>query len=91
MLWTVLSTAGRGIVFFFTMLLILLVSFVIFAEQMFGPTIDGFQDILKSTTTLMTMLLGVVDIYWEMLRSAQNPTVAMIFFFVYILFMFFIM
>ena len=80
--------------FFFFMLLIFLFAFAVFAEQMFGLNLEIFSDLLRSSTTLLTMMFGVVDIYWDIIAS-QTPGLAqiigMVFFLGYTVWMFFIL
>lgn len=90
MLWTVIQAASKDIGFFFFMLGLFLAGAVVFAEQMFGPTLKDFSTPMKCVTALLNMLLGVVDIYWEMVRTAQDKTIATLFFLGYIVWMFMI-
>jgi len=94
LLYNVIAGAGKDMAYFFFMLLLFLVGFVMFAEQLFGPNIVLFSNTLESMTTLLKMIFGVVDIYWDMVR-AQSPgieqIVTMLFFTGYVIWMFFIL
>lgn len=93
LLWNVLSVAGRDMAYFFFMLFLFLFGFVVFAQEMFGTTIDLFSDSVESMTTLLKIIFGIVDIYWDMIRSQQNGfdrLMAIFFFFFYVVWMFFI-
>ena len=93
LLWNVLERGAIDMISFGFMLLMFLVAFAVFAEQYFGLTLPYFSDTIRSLTTLLTMIFGVVDIYWEMVRS-QSPGIfqmtAIIFFIGYTTWMFFI-
>jgi len=91
LLWNVLSGAGKDMGFFILVLMLFLLGFTIFAEQMFGPTLLDFDSILTSFTTLLNQIFGVVDIYWEMVRTAQQQALAIIFFIVYTVVIFFVL
>ena len=69
MLWLVLSRAARDIGFFFLVLGLFLVAFSMTAEQMFGESMEIFSTTFLSVSALAQMLLGVVDVYEDMVAS----------------------
>ena len=93
LLWNVLSRAGKDMMFFAAMTVLFLFGFILFAQEMFGTQLSLFSDSIQSMTTLLKMIFGVVDIYWDMIRTA-NPGferyLAMVFFIGYVVWMFFI-
>ena len=77
--------------YFFLMLFLFIAGFALFAEQMFGPTLRVFADTLSSATTLLNVLFGTVAVYRDMVRTAQETTLAVLFFILYVVWMFFIL
>ena len=73
------------------MLFLFIAGFALFAEQMFGPTLRVFADTLSSATTLLNVLFGTVAVYRDMVRTAQETTLAVLFFILYVVWMFFIL
>ena len=93
LLSNVLLAAGRDMAFFFIMLALFLFGFVVFAQEMFGTQLNIYSDSLQSATTLLKIIFGVVDIYWDMIRTATpglERMIAMVFFLLYVIWMFFI-
>merc|ERR1711935_623629 len=80
MLWAVLTRAGRDIAFFM---------FTLVGMQLFGSSIEGFTNVVGSFSMLMQMILGVVDMYDDLLVAAGAYGAA--FFFLFIIFMFLIL
>ena len=74
------------------MLCLFLASFAIIGEQFFGANLYFFSTPLEATTTLVQMLLGVVDLYWDMVAAKMGfeRYIAIGYFILYIVFMFFI-
>jgi len=91
LLWNVLESSAADMSYFFFMLVLFLIAFTMFAEQMFGPTMYLFSEPILSMTTLFNQIFGVVDIYWDMVRTAQEPFLAIAFFFAYTILIFFIL
>ena len=93
-LFNVLSQAGKDMLYFFFMLGLFLFGFVLFAQEMFGTTQYIFSDTVLSMTTLLKMIFGVVDIYWDMIAVSQpgiERWTVIIFFVGYVTWMFFIL
>ena len=89
MLWAVLTRAGRDIAFFMFTLVLFLAGFIIVGMQLFGSSIEGFTNVVGSFSMLMQMILGVVDMYDDLLVAAGAYGAA--FFFLFIIFMFLIL
>ena len=85
-----LSRAGRDIGFFFLMLILFLLMFVVIAEQSFGSTMIEYHTLGRTGIVLVQMLLGVVDIYWDMIDT-QDKMIAFLYFFIYIFVMFLVL
>ena len=57
--------------YFAAMTVLFLFGFVLFAQEMFGTQLSLFSDSIQSMTTLLKMIFGVVDIYWDMIRTVR--------------------
>ena len=91
MLWSTLSRAARDMFFFFSTLLLFLFAFMVIGMQMFGAQMEDFTTFPKSFSVLMQMLLGVVDMYTDLLIAAPVMFIGLGFFFFYIILMFLIL
>jgi len=91
MLIETMGRARREIMFFFFILLLFLFGFVVVATQMFGTGLSFFSSYMLSMVCLLNMLLGVVDMYWELVSTSSNPIIAIVFFIAYIFLMFFVL
>jgi len=86
-----IASAARSMAYFVFVLILFLIAAVIIATQMFGTSLLTFSSYTVTVVTLAQMLLGVVDIYWEMIRTSPQPLLALVFFFIYIFLMFFVL
>jgi len=91
MLIETMGRARREILFFFFILLLFLGGFVVVATQMFGTGLSAFSSYMKSIVCLLQMLLGIVEVYWDMVQSSSQPVIAIVFFMAYIFLMFFVL
>ena len=89
MLWAVLTRAGRDIAFFMFTLFMFLSAFIIIGMQLLGSSIEGFIGFVDAFSMLMQMILGIVDMYNDLIVAA-GPYGAL-FFYVFIIFMFLIL
>ena len=85
MLWAVLLKAGKNMMYFLLMFLILILGFGLMGEQMLGTYLEGYSNIIRCMITLFTVLMGDFDV--DEFKMA-NPAFGVIFFIVYILLMF---
>ena len=85
MLWAVLLKAGKDMMYFLLMFLILILGFGLMGEQMLGTYLEGYSNIFRCMITLFTVLMGDFDV--EEFNMA-NPAFGIMFFIVYILLMF---
>lgn len=88
MLWNVLLRSAVDIAYFLVMLLILVASFSMMAQQFFGTNDKGYSDVIQSVVSLLLVLLGQYD-----LKGMQQAGGALgtVFFFLFILSMSIIM
>jgi len=89
MLWAVLTRAGRDIAFFMFTLVMFLAAFIIIGMQLFGSSIEGFISVVDAFSMLMQMILGIVDMYNDLIVAAG--VYGAMFFYVFIIFMFLIL
>ncbi len=89
MLWAVLTRAGRDIAFFMFTLVMFLSAFIIIGMQLFGSSIEGFIGFVEAFSMLMQMILGIVDMYNDLIVAAGIYGAG--FFYVFIIFMFLIL
>ena len=89
MLWAVLTRAGRDIAFFMFTLVMFLAAFIIIGMQLFGSSIEGFIGVVDAFSMLMQMILGIVDMYNDLIVAAGIYGAG--FFYVFIIFMFLIL
>jgi hypothetical protein len=89
MLWAVLTRAGRDIAFFMFTLGMFLAAFIIIGMQLFGSSIEGFIGVVEGFSMLMQMILGIVDMYNDLIIAAG--VYGAMFFYVFIIFMFLIL
>ena len=89
MLWAVLTRAGRDIAFFMFTLSLFLTAFILVGMQLFGSSIEGFTSFIEAFSMLMQMILGVVDMYQDLIVAAG--AYGAFFFFIFIIFMFLIL
>ena len=85
MLWAVLLKAGKNMMYFLLMFLILILGFGLMGEQMLGTYLEGYSNIFRCMITLFTVLMGDFDV--DEFKMA-NPAFGIMFFIIYILLMF---
>ena len=93
-LWKVLVHAARDMGFFFFMMGVFMYGFLLFGQEMFGTKLLIFSDTLQSFLTLLKMIFGIVDVYWDMIQTASpgmERIIVIIFFMGYITSIFFIL
>ena len=87
-MWRVVGSAKVDLAAFFTVMTLLLFSFALLTNQLFGSAERNFHNIGTSFLSLLRMMVGTLDYNYEVMRetdSTMAPTFVVLFLFIMML------